>query len=166
MTHSDSQIEGPKMLSRSLKCYPSLSLIPPPPQGASARFGVVWNVMRFFVPARSGLENLRNFRTLQFWQPRARFAFLSNVWAKYRLSVHFKPKKVSGLLENVQPRPRGAFPWLWRWGARLNRARISVPNESGGSGERLSGEGNSKMEQRGPSSKHTACVLAVRMPWQ
>ena len=22
------------------------------------------------------------------------------------------------------------------------------------------------MEQRGPSSKHTACVLAVRLPWQ
>ena len=44
---------------------------------------------------------------------------------------------------------------------RLNRAHISVPNESGGSGEKLGGEGNSKIVQRGPSSKHTACVLAV-----
>ena len=49
---------------------------------------------------------------------------------------------------------------------RLNRARISVPNESGGSGEKLVGEGNSKMVQRGPISKHTACVLAVRLPGQ
>ena len=36
---------------------------------------------------------------------------------------------------------------------RLNRVRISVPNESGRSGERFGGEGNSKMEQRGPSSR-------------
>ena len=42
---------------------------------------------------------------------------------------------------------------------RLNRTRISAPNDSGGSGLRLGGEGNSKMEQRGPSSNHTACVL-------
>ena len=26
------------------------------------------------------------------------------------------------------------------------------------------GRGNPKMEQRGPSSRHTACVLAVRLP--
>ena len=45
------QIEGEKALSRSLKCYPSLC---PTPQGTAARFGV----------ARSGLENLRNFRAL------------------------------------------------------------------------------------------------------
>ena len=35
---------------------------------------------------------------------------------------------------------------------RLNRARISVPNESGGSGLKLDGEGDSKMVQREPSS--------------
>ena len=71
----------------------------------------------------SGLENMRTFRTPQgfkatsFWQPRASFTFLSNVWAKYRLTAHFKPEKVSSLIENVRPRPRGAFLWLWRWGA-------------------------------------------------
>ena len=43
---------------------------------------------------------------------------------------------------------------------------MSPASWSGGSGERLGGEGNSKMEQRGPSSKHTACVVAVRLPWQ
>ena len=46
---------------------------------------------------------------------------------------------------------------------RLNRARIGAPNDSGGSGEGWVGRGNSKMEQRGPSSKYTACVLAVRL---
>ena len=34
---------------------------------------------------------------------------------------------------------------------RLNRARISAPNDSGGLRERLGGEGNSKMEKRGPT---------------
>ena len=79
---------------------------------------------------------------LQLWQPRASFEFLSNVWAKYRLTAHFKPEKVSSLIENVQPRPRGAFPGF-RGGALhlqsqrkcqvgLNRARISAPNDSGG----------------------------------
>ena len=92
------------------------------------------------------------------------------------LTAHFKPEKVSSLIENVQPRPGALFS---RFGGgalhlqsqrncqiRLNRARISAPNDSNGARERLGGEGNSKMEQRGPSSKHTACVLAVRLPWQ
>ena len=48
---------------------------------------------------------------------------------------------------------------------RLNPARISALNDSGGRGK-LDGEENSEMEQSGPSSKHTACVLVVRLPWQ
>ena len=68
-------------------------------------------VPRHFSLARSGLENLRNFRAplvfkanfLYFWQPRASFTFLRNVWANYRLMAHFKPEKVSSLQsENVK----------------------------------------------------------------
>ena len=84
----------------------SLSLSPTP-QGGAAWFGVARSGYKTWVI----LEHLwcwkQNF--LQFWQPRARFASLSNVWARYRLTVHFKPEKVSSLIENVQ--------WLWRWGA-------------------------------------------------
>ena len=52
-------LRGKKVLSRSLKCYPSLS---PSPQGAAARFRVGRRNAQHFRLARSGLENLRNFR--------------------------------------------------------------------------------------------------------
>ena len=51
----------------------------------------------------------------------------------------------------------------------LRRPRIlrSLMTPAGeGEGALRLGEGNSKMEQRGPSSKHTPCVLAVRLPWR
>ena len=139
----------------------------PHPPRARSPFRVGRRNAWHFRLARSGLEIIRNFRAplvfkanfLQLWQPRASFAFLSNVWAKYRLTAHFKPEKVSSLIENVQPRPRGAFPGF-RGGAlhllsqrkcqvRLNRARISAPNDSGGSGEWLGGRETLKWSKGG-----------------
>ena len=37
---------------------------------------------------------------LQFWQPRANFAFLSNFWAKYRFGAQIKNEKVNDFIEN------------------------------------------------------------------
>ena len=108
------EIAGGKALSRSLKCYPSLS---PTPQGAAARFGVGRRDARHFRLARSGLENLHNFRAPLVFKAKfsavlatsSKFCISEQRLSKYRLTAHFKPEKVSSLIET---RPQGAFPWL------------------------------------------------------
>ena len=48
---------------------------------------------------------------------------------------------------------------------RPSEAPLMTPAVKGvGGGRGWVGRGNPKMEQRGPSSRHTACVLAVRLP--
>ena len=170
------------MLSRSLKCYSSLATTP---QGASARFGVGRRNAIHFTLARLRLENLRNFRAPLVFK--AKFSAVLATSRKFCISEKrlgkiyaygtFQARKSEQFDRKCQTSsPRALFPGF---GGRalhlqsqrkcqvcLNRTRISAPNDSDGSGERLSGEGNSKMELSGPSSTHTACVLAVRLPWQ
>ena len=65
--------------------------------------------------------------------------------------AHVKPEKVSSLIENV----------------KYDRtAPIKGPLMTPAGGGGWVGRKNSEIEQRGPSSKHTACFLVVRFPWQ
>ena len=163
-----------------------LSALSPTPQGVAARFGVGRrNAWQFRLASRSGRENLRNFRIplvlkATFSVVLATSSTFLHFWAMFGQNIglrHISSQKKWAVWWNMSNLVPGAlFPGFGcgalhlqsqrKCQVRMNRARISVPNESGGSGERLGGKGNPKMEQRGPSPKHPARVLAVRLPRQ
>ena len=62
-----------------------------------------------------------------------------------------KPEKASSLIKNVK------YDWT-------TPVKAPLMTRAGGRGS--VGTGNSEIEQRGPSSEHTACLLVVRFPWQ